>query len=379
MLLAVTLVAGPVLSVCANAQTFFYTEVAKDGRLYVFAVASRHDAFVKSGGVDTGPVITRPGYGTNGETVVFDSADAVNLYNFKHGLPSESFPVPAESPRSGFPAGKISGLMFGDYYWYYRWHQDQTSSTNPTSVEGQHGLWFRRIYFTYDLAFNERLSTRFRLEMNSNGDFEDSDLVPYVKDASLQWTYVRDHHVTLGIQPSLTFDWLDEFWGLRHIEKTPADLYRLDSSRDFGVAAGGPVAAGVTYAVQLGNESGTGSEAQDGKILRLEGRFERPRRRARGLLQLRRRGPMVKIVTPHRRSRACAARPGARAANICGRRAVRVGTMHPIRRSASGPVSPCGMCCRRRPICFFASTAFGAIAAVSRQDCQAPTRSTTCS
>src|SRR6187455_17132 len=175
MLLAVTLLAGPVFSVCANAQTFFYTEVAKDGRLYVFAVASRHDLFVQSGGVETGPVITRPGYGTNGETVVFDSADAVNLYNFKHGLPSESFPAPEESPRSEFPAGKISGLMFGDYYWYFRWHQDQTNGTNPTSVEGQHGLWFRRIYFTYDLAFNERLGTRFRLEMNSNGDFEDSD------------------------------------------------------------------------------------------------------------------------------------------------------------------------------------------------------------
>jgi len=277
MLLAVTLLAGPVFSVCANAQTFFYTEVAKDGRLYVFAVASRHDAFVQSGGVETGPVITRPGYGTNGETVVFDSADAVNLYNFKHGLPSESFPAPEESPRSEFPAGKISGLMFGDYYWYFRWHQDQTNGTNPTSVEGQHGLWFRRIYFTYDLAFNERLGTRFRLEMNSNGDFEDSDLVPYVKDASLQWKYVRDHYVTLGIQPSLTFGWLDEFWGLRHIEKTPAALYRLDSSRDFGVAVGGPVTAGVTYAVQLGNESGTGSEAREGKILRLEGRYERPR------------------------------------------------------------------------------------------------------
>jgi hypothetical protein len=222
-------------------------------------------------------VITRPGYGPNGETVVFDSPDAVNLYNFKHGLPGESLPAPDDAPTPEFPAGKISGLMFGDYYWYNTWHQDQISSSNPTSVEGQHGLWFRRIYFTYDLAFNEKLSTRFRLEMNSDGRFEDNDLVPYVKDASLQWKYFREHHVTLGVQPSLTFDWLDEFWGLRHIEKTPADLYRLDSSRDFGVAVGGPAAAGVTYAVQLGNESGTGSEAQEGKILRLEGRYERPR------------------------------------------------------------------------------------------------------
>ena len=29
----------------ADAQTFFYTEVAKDGRIYVFAISSIYDAF----------------------------------------------------------------------------------------------------------------------------------------------------------------------------------------------------------------------------------------------------------------------------------------------------------------------------------------------
>ena len=79
--------------------------------------------------------------------------------------------------------------MFGDYYWYYERHQDQISSTDPTVIKGQHGLWFRRIYFTYDFSFNESLTTRFRLEVNSNGDFAGGDLVPYVKDAYLRWTY----------------------------------------------------------------------------------------------------------------------------------------------------------------------------------------------
>ena len=260
----------------AAAQTFFYNEVVKDGRIYVFATQSRYDAFTKSNGTEVGKVIERPGYGPGGETVAFDSEDAINLYNFKHGLPGEVFSKSQDTQKSQFPGGKFSGLMFGDYYWYYDRHQDGISSTDPTPVKGQHGMWFRRIYFTYDFSFNEKLTTRFRLEVNSNGDFLGGDLVPYAKDAYLKWTYTGEHQVTLGIHPTLTFDWLDGFWGLRHIEKTPADLYRLDSSRDFGFSFTGPARIdGLNYGVQFGNESGNGSETQEGKILRVESRYER--------------------------------------------------------------------------------------------------------
>ena len=271
-------VLGFVFTAGADAQTFFYNEVVKDGRIYVFATSSRYDAFVKTDGADVGTVIERPGYGPNGETVVFDSEEAINLYNFKHDLPGERFDEPEAAAKSEYPSGKISGLMFGDYYWYYERHQDPISSTNPTFIEGQHGLWFRRIYFSYDFAYSEKLGTRFRLELNSDGQFAGGDIVPYLKDAYVRWSYKGRQQLTLGIHPSVTFDWLDGFWGLRHIEKTPADLYRLDSSRDFGFTLHGPIATnGLNYAVQLGNESGSGSETQEGKILRVEGRFDRNR------------------------------------------------------------------------------------------------------
>jgi hypothetical protein len=263
------------LAAGAHAQTFFYTEIARDGRIYVFASAARYDAFTKSNGADLGPVIERPGYGPNRETVVFDSVDAINLYNFKRGLPGEQFPNPEAIQKPDFPLHKFSGLMFGDYYWYYERHEDPASGADPT-IEGQHGLWFRRIYFTYDFSFNESLTTRLRLEMNSNGDFEGGDLVPYLKDAYLRWTYKGGQRLTLGIHPTMTFDWLDGFWGLRHIEKTPADLYRLDSARDFGFTLDGPAGVdGLSYAVQFGNESAIGSETDEGKILRFEARYQR--------------------------------------------------------------------------------------------------------
>jgi hypothetical protein len=272
--LAVAALAAPAGG--AFAQTMFYNEVVKDGRIYVFSIGQRFETFEKSGGAEIGQAITRPGYGPNGETVVFDSEDAINLYNYKHGLPGEYFPKPKEVPKSPFPAGKISGLMFGDYYWYDKWHQDQISATNTTAVQGQQGFWFRRLYLTYDLQFNEKFTTRFRLEANSNGQFAGGNLVPYVKDAYLKWTYTGKQQLTLGIQPSLTFDWLEGFWGLRHIEKTPADLYRIDSSRDFGLTASGPIGPvkNLFYAAQLGNESGTGSETEKYKIVRFEGRYD---------------------------------------------------------------------------------------------------------
>ena len=273
--LVATLLASSLFAPAAIAQTFFYNEIATDGRIYVFAVPSRSEAFVNGGGAATGPVIERRAYGPRGETVVFDSQAAINLYNFKHGLPGEAFPAPGESAAPAFPSHKISGLMFGDYYWYYDRHQDGISSTDPTAVKGQHGLWFRRLYFTYDFAYSEKLSTRLRLEANSNGEFEGGEVVPYVKDAYIKWAYKGEQRLTLGIHPTLTFDWLEGFWGLRHIEKTPADLYRLDSSRDFGVTFDGPARVrGLRYAVQFGNESGNGSETREGKILRVETRYQ---------------------------------------------------------------------------------------------------------
>ena len=129
-------------------------------------------------------------------------------------LPGEYFATPKVTPPSPYPAGKFSGLMFGDYYAYDKWHQDTISATNTNNVQGQQGFWFRRIYFTYDLTFSEKFTTRFRLEANSNGQFTNpGNINPYIKDAYLKWTFWNKQVLTLGIQPSLTFDWYEGVLG----------------------------------------------------------------------------------------------------------------------------------------------------------------------
>jgi phosphate-selective porin len=75
----------------AFAQGFYYKEVEKDGRIYVFNTAARADAFEKSGEMGIG--ITKPGAGPKGETVVGENERALQLYFFKHGI-SEAVPEP---------------------------------------------------------------------------------------------------------------------------------------------------------------------------------------------------------------------------------------------------------------------------------------------
>ncbi|MFO0795457.1 MAG: hypothetical protein U0586_15500 [Candidatus Brocadiaceae bacterium] len=55
-----------------------YLEIKKDGRLYIFASSRRKEDFEKTG--DLGKGIIKIEYGQNGETVVFDSEEAVIEY-----------------------------------------------------------------------------------------------------------------------------------------------------------------------------------------------------------------------------------------------------------------------------------------------------------
>jgi phosphate-selective porin OprO/OprP len=86
------------LSVClavgAFAQSSFYREVTKDGRIYVFNNPAQFTQWEGSGEAGVG-AITLLGSGPNGETMVFDSENAIHLYNFKHDRPGQVFKTAA--------------------------------------------------------------------------------------------------------------------------------------------------------------------------------------------------------------------------------------------------------------------------------------------
>jgi hypothetical protein len=77
----------------------FYRTVEKDGRLYIFAQAAAFEQWEASG--ETGRGVIRMGYGPKGETVVFDSDDAIVRFNLENGRPRETFPSTRTAPGPG--------------------------------------------------------------------------------------------------------------------------------------------------------------------------------------------------------------------------------------------------------------------------------------
>ena len=174
----------------------------------------------------------------------------------------------AQATPPTYPSSKITGLVFGDYYFFPEHHDPDW--------DGQHGFWIRRGYLTYEHTFSEKLYARFRLEGNGNGQLAGGNVVPFVKDLFLRWQFRGRQQVMVGLQPTLSFDWFESFWGLRHVEKTPVDLYRIDTARDLALGFAGPIGgSGFRYAAQVGNDSGNGAEVDQFKIVRFEGRYEK--------------------------------------------------------------------------------------------------------
>ena len=179
--------------------------------------------------------------------------------------PSAPAPPPAQAAEADVaPAFKISGLVYGDYYYVAANHRDE--------LEGQNGFWLRRVYLTYDHTLSKAFSLRVRLEMNSKDDFESTGVnTPYLKDAWLKWARGA-HALVFGMASTPQIEFVEAFQGYRSIEKTPIDLYRWDSSRDLGLVLQGRLgkAQRTSYALQLGNGSGTGSEVDQSKSARAQ-------------------------------------------------------------------------------------------------------------
>jgi len=171
-------------------------------------------------------------------------------------------PPAAKAEEAPAPAFKISGLVYGDYYYVLQNHRDD--------LEDQNGFWIRRLYFTYDHALSKSLSLRVRLEANSKGDFKSTGVAtPYIKDAWLKWAFGA-HALVFGMAPTPNIDHVDNFQGYRSVEKNPLDLYRWDSSRDLGLILQGGLGkdSRTRFSVQFGNGSGTGSEINASKAVR---------------------------------------------------------------------------------------------------------------
>jgi hypothetical protein len=153
----------------------------------------------------------------------------------------------------------ISGLMFGDYFGVLKHHDED--------VEGANGFWTRRLYLTFDTKYNDTWDFRARFEAATPGDFTTAGTIdPFLKDLWVRWRN-GNQRIVVGLSSSPTWNLLEGQWGYRDVEKTPLDLFKMGSSRDFGIAFQGSLDEGrkVRYHVMFGNGSSTKAETNKGK------------------------------------------------------------------------------------------------------------------
>jgi len=153
---------------------------------------------------------------------------------------------------------KLSGNTFGDYYWF--------AANHDAATQDQNGLWMRRVYLTYDMNKSDNVSLRFRLESGSPGVGGTGKMEPFAKDAYLKWTPGGGGRTWyIGLSGAPTFTGVEEAWGYRHVEKTPVDLYKLGSTRDFGIGVKHKLSERADIHLMIGNGNSTGAENNKGK------------------------------------------------------------------------------------------------------------------
>lgn len=96
---AVNCVDRPAPEGAPGSPPMYYRTFERHGRLYVFAQSTALEQWEASG--EPGRGITRPGYGPKGETVIFDSEDAITLFNARNGRAYEAFPPSRTAPGAG--------------------------------------------------------------------------------------------------------------------------------------------------------------------------------------------------------------------------------------------------------------------------------------
>ncbi len=152
---------------------------------------------------------------------------------------------------------KLSGLMFGDYFYNLK--------NTDGNQENLNGFQYRRIYFTVDFAVSDNFDARFRTEtdQSASSNTAGGKLGVMVKDAYLKWKGVfSGSDMVFGISPTPAFEVSEGAWGYRSLEKTIMDLNGIVGSRDFGVDLKGKITenGSVNYWIKIANNSGNASE-----------------------------------------------------------------------------------------------------------------------
>lgn len=176
-------------------------------------------------------------------------SDFAKLVAALAAVPASATADEAASPYS------FGGLAFGDLY--------HIPSHHLEDGDGATGAVLRRGYLTANAKFESGWFGRLRIEINQSGEFETYDFEADFKDVHIGYKFDR-HTLTVGLQPTLTFDVIESVWDLRYLMRTPADL-QGSPSRDTGVSIKGAISETWSYRFMMGTGAEFGAESGDGE------------------------------------------------------------------------------------------------------------------
>ncbi len=185
-----------------------------------------------------------------------------------------SQPVVIDQAIEFKPSGKVWGYVFGDYF--TKLHADELNRGNTqyaNMAKGSNAFAFRRVYLGYDYQISKTFSTQLILANENDNTDASGQRTVFIKAANLRWkNIVKNNDLIIGQSTTPLFSLNSEsVWGYRSIEKTIADMRKLGSSSDLGVAWQGKLNDKGDYGYNLMIANGTSQKPENDKYKKFYG------------------------------------------------------------------------------------------------------------
>lgn len=194
-------------------------------------------------------------------------------------VPPVSAPASVKPAPTDFPRGKISGLVYADYYYNvqgdpHHGYDSSGADSGKAYIDGHapqitrdlNGFQIRRIYFQLDNDLSMRYSTRFRLEADSRSLASDGKIGVAVKSLYFQARNVVPRgDFLLGMLDTPTWFVSEDFWQYRSVEKTLADFRGIGSRADIGAQLKGSFDGDPRFGYHAMVGNGAGQKPEDNR------------------------------------------------------------------------------------------------------------------
>jgi phosphate-selective porin OprO and OprP len=173
------LLAALVFVPTASGQGAFYVEEEKDGRIYVFNDMAHYELWKESGEMRV--AINRPGEGPDGQTVIFDSDEAIHLFNVRHRRDGEALPPPQPRPltmKAGWKDGKTTFETDNAQLNLSNRVQIRYIHEDPEGVDSRDSFRMRRVRTKLDgWIYNRNLLYELQMDWTDSNSLQDANIV----------------------------------------------------------------------------------------------------------------------------------------------------------------------------------------------------------